>query len=523
MAQKIGTMGESYFNYLCASENVNCNKSEEDMAGWDYILDFPLVHNSPSSDTASGPIECKVQIKSTTKDRRYSQVKLSNLLRFVKTPLPAFFVFFEFDGKKEPQRMFLLHFDNEHIANALSKIRKAEQGIKKKKIHTSSMTINYDDSHMVSPLNGFSLIEKIKSFIPEGIAEYSKKKLEYVESVGFESGSGVLRFTTTEHNALDKMIEAMLGVDNEIKVSDIVITQSRFGIELAQPLSKLEKGVIKLEQTLNFLNVLVRFREEKYSAPIEFHAKAFIPPIPNLPIDKARMRIKTAFFDLMIGMGGKISTYQLTMDNEKYPVDELLKQAKLMQWMCFEKRSLLFDIELENKPESRLEFSITPSESDVHSGGDEWIEEIENLERVIWILDKHKIKSGMRLSINETYKSRKEIFNFYNIYNLKLEDVIFKYSVDGAGYEVDESKKHSTTYAFHLWLGGVLVVTIITLIGVPSKTSDNYYTLSLEEKVIEKELVCYEYDGEFKEHFKSIMEQINHRYSNDGYVVINNK
>ncbi|MBK0094848.1 hypothetical protein IBT49_02595 [Erwinia sp. S63] len=170
MAQKIGTMGESYFKFLCASENINCNKSEEDMAGWDYILDFPLENTPSGSDTAKGPIECKVQIKSTTKERKFSAVKLSNLLRFCKSPLPTFFLFLEFGNKKEPQSLYLVHFDESLIEETLRKVRAAEQGKKKKKLHSSTMRISYDSTYKLAGVTGVELKKSIEEFILDGMS-----------------------------------------------------------------------------------------------------------------------------------------------------------------------------------------------------------------------------------------------------------------------------------------------------------------------------------------------------------------
>ncbi|MFU2166532.1 hypothetical protein [Lelliottia nimipressuralis] len=522
MAQKIGTMGESYFNYMCASENINANKSEEDMAGWDYILDFPLGVGLDNSDTAQGPIECKVQIKSTTKDRRYSAVKLSNLLRFVKSPLPTFFLFIEFDNKKEPQRIFLVHFDNDLIEAALTKIRMAEQGGKKKKLNVASMRVSYNTAHQLNDITGLSLKNSIENAIPEGMGEYSKNKIKFTESVGFESGSGVIRFTTTDEDSLKKMIEATLGIDREIPASDITINESRFGIELASPIHTAKKGTFKFAPSSNALDVIVKFRKEKYSAPLEFNAKAYFPPFPNLPIELIKIRLKASFFDLMIGVGNQASTYQLTFGDEKNYIQNLLSQAKLMKWICNDKCNVLIDVELENDPAISMGLSIKPTKDDVHSDKSDWGGEIENIEKTLWIITKFKIQNALRLSIIEISSARVDVAKFHNIYNVSLNEITLKFSVNSGDYTQDLGKRHSSTYAFPFRLGGITMVTVVTVFGIPQKQTDEEYILVIDERIIEKELVCYNEDKEFIEHINNIVSEINIKNHNNGLIVINN-
>lgn len=522
MIQKVGSMGENYFNYLCGSEGINCNKSSEDMAGWDYILDFPFDNNKSSSDTAKGPIECKVQIKSTTKDRKHSQVKLSNLLRFCKTPLPSFFVFIEFGESKTPQELFLVHFDNELIEKSLACIRNAEQVKKKKSLNNSSMRINYCDTHKIPYVSGEELKKAIEKFIPNGMADYSERKIKFTENVGIDFGLGIMKFKTVGKNSLINIIEASLGYDKEIEIEDVVISEERFGIELATPKHEVDKAFLKISPNENFMDVVLEFRDNKYSSPINFPAKAYFPAIRDLPHELMRMRISTVFFDLMIGVGDKASTYRLTMGKEQHYLYDLYNQAKLFNWLCFEKKELFLDIQIKQNRNISESLTIKPTKNEIHTHADAWKKEMENIEKLKWIASRFGFDKTLKLTINETFANRSKINQFYHIYHIHLTDIKFNFSLIEEYENYDASKKHCTTYLFQMQLGCMLIVTIITLQGISKKIKDNDYQLVIEKRVIEKELICDSDKLAFESYIKEEMNTIRKKYIKEGFLVIGN-
>lgn len=522
MAQNLGSMGEKFFNFLCSSENINCNPSQEDMAGWDYILDFPLAANKKGSDVAAPPIECKIQIKSTTKTRKYSDIKLSNLLRFCKSPLPNFILFIEFDDKKTPQRLYLVHFDDFLIKKSLIAIRKAEQSKIKKKINNSVLRITYDNSHLLPSVDGRALKERIESYIPEGLDKYALDKIKYSNSVGFETGSGVFKFSTKDEESFISLIEASIGIDKEIEISDVTINESRFGIELASPLREIKKAKIKIIPSSNYIDIKVRFRQEKYGFPIEFPAQAYIPTIPDIPQNLFRVRIKTAFFEFIIRLGDRASTYQMIHDEGKHSLESLMSQIKILNWMCFEKRKLFVDFISEIKPELTSSLIITPSTHDTHSKENEWKEAERSIERIIWIATRFKLESHIRLTVNEVFLHNEKAQGFYNVYNMDLSEVSLTYS---GGSEYNEKlcvKLHTITFAYHLYIGGALMVTIVSFQGYPIKNENNEYSIPILERIIEKEMLSLDKDNDFLSHVRDEINLINKKYKENGLIVVKN-
>ncbi len=523
MAQNLGNMGERFFNYLCATEDINCNASDEDMVGWDYILDFPFESNGKGSDDAMPPIECKIQVKATTKKRKYWDIKLSNLLRFCKSPLPSFILFMEFDGSKSPQRLYLVHFGKDLIKESLIAIRKAEQSNGKHKLNSSSKRVTYNESHKLEAIDGATLKRAIESYIPSGLGEYSIEKINYASEVGYETGVGFVKFRTENDDSLLKMIEASIGLEREIEVKDIIISESRFGIDLASPLHEAQIGTLKIMPVANSFDIIVRFKEDRFSSPIEFNAKAFYPPIQDIPQELLRIRVKTAFFDLVLGLGERASTYHLTMDDEKHSLKDLEDQAKLLNWICYDKKKLFVDFILKDNPEIKTSLIITPTIDEEHLGGSEWKEELLNIERAMWIASKFKVESILRLTINELYSKRENILRFYNLYNYFEEDILFNFRSEGDYDDENLKLTHSTTYGFHLKLAGALMVSIVTFQGKANKIKNNEYNLSIDTIIHEKEAVTFEKDSEFIKYLQAEMSSMNKRYSEQGMMVINAK
>lgn len=107
----LGQMGESTFSLWCGQAGLIANGSQVDRTGWDFFVEFPFTGSTDPIRLHDPAIECKIQVKATDKTDRKLPIKLSNLRRLITAPMPAFFVFIEFDGRNVAQRAFLVHVD----------------------------------------------------------------------------------------------------------------------------------------------------------------------------------------------------------------------------------------------------------------------------------------------------------------------------------------------------------------------------------------------------------------------------
>ncbi len=221
----IGNLGESCFAKWCDQVGITSNLPKIDRHGWDFYLEFPSEdHQNISLDMQPAPLECKVQVKSTDKRRKGEQIELSNLFRLIKTPLPAFFCFIEFDGEIEPVSAYLVHIDEIIIEHTLKGLKKADIANERNKINKKKITINFNNSHKLDPLNGISLKKAILSHVKNGLEEYINHKYNLVKSLGFEDGSVDITFETDNVNSLN---DVFLGIKPEAIIKNLRLSRTK--------------------------------------------------------------------------------------------------------------------------------------------------------------------------------------------------------------------------------------------------------------------------------------------------------
>ena len=126
--RNLGEMGERTLGLWASQVGISANKSDPDKTGWDFFLELPLELDASETvtvplDKVARSIQCLVQVKSTDRQPKQRQVKLSNWQKMVMSPLPAFFLVLEFDGKDRCQRAYLVHVGAEHIRRVLKRLR----------------------------------------------------------------------------------------------------------------------------------------------------------------------------------------------------------------------------------------------------------------------------------------------------------------------------------------------------------------------------------------------------------------
>lgn len=329
--RKLGKLGESTFQSLCAAAGITCNKSHlDDETGWDFFIEFPFDFSLPVPiDMQPVPLACLVQLKSTDKRKKTVQIKLSNILRLIKTSTPAFIVVFDFDSKSEPRCANVVHIDRSLIELGLKKIRELEAS-GERRINRHKIAIPLNDDNDVEPVEAKSLLKTIEKCVPRPFEEYPQWKRAIVEKIGFNetTAHGRLIFGPTKHDFMSEFVDVMLGLRPEINVSSFSMTSVRFGIEIEHP--TLQSG--KLTVTPNPVSSC-RVIFKAGDAEISLDGKIFIPGIPNLPEHYRKIKIETEILMLVIGFGDqKIVEFKLNPRSDHPTVlKEIFKFFKIMR------------------------------------------------------------------------------------------------------------------------------------------------------------------------------------------------
>ena len=260
MRENLGDLGEATLSQLIAQVGI-ANKSGTDKAGWDFIFDeYPLfgraaIPDSPL-DKMPSPLKCQIQVKSTDKKFERQQIKLSNCVRYARSGDPVFILVLEFDGKNDCQRAFLIHVGQDYISRILHRLREVPTEAFYK-LHKMTVDFTYSADDMLPALSGEGLKQAILKHVGERPEEYSKTKLAFVESVGYDQPTGKLTVHLPMANGKEVLVDWIIGDTPELEFIGGTIRQDiRFGIpgkteyigrgKLAINFQPVGRGTIKL-------------------------------------------------------------------------------------------------------------------------------------------------------------------------------------------------------------------------------------------------------------------------------------
>lgn len=196
-----------------------CHKVEEDVSGWDYLVELP-----PRS--YDGPADCQpprerafVQVKSIEGPGTTVKIKLSNLRTSAQDPTPWFIVLVKkIDG--EPV-FYIKHFWRDLIERSLKKVREVDVG--GLELNKRTMEIKFENSDIVE-----EDIVKFMQDILSGFQNYNYEKQKIYMDIGYDEGRGVGKVDIVGDR--DEIYRNFLGLGDGLKISGFEFTPARFSI-----------------------------------------------------------------------------------------------------------------------------------------------------------------------------------------------------------------------------------------------------------------------------------------------------
>ena len=250
----VGEMGEGTLAVWASHVGICANKSGSDKTGWDFLLELPPALGASETITlplpkVQQPIQCFVQVKSTDVQPKKRQVKLSNWLRSVHSPVPVFFLVLEFDGEDDCQRAYLVHVGEEYIRRVLRRL--CELGPEHRdELHKRTLQLDYSEDDSLSSPNGKGLLQAIESHIDSlDLDAYVEWKREVVRTAGYEDGRWQLDFVMAppdEASAQELLVDLSLGLISHLDVPRGRVWDTRFGILDSQPAETFKGGRVEI-------------------------------------------------------------------------------------------------------------------------------------------------------------------------------------------------------------------------------------------------------------------------------------
>ena len=221
---------ESHFAVLCDEQNVTRNRSTQDRAGWDYIVDFePEPEPGLPIDRRSGGVSARIQIKSKTGGRPRAEMKLSNALRFCREPSPCFVVLMHRSKDGGPVGYYVREFDRDLMASTLRHAREADRDGQLETNHIR-IVVPFDREHLTEDPVGL-----IREHAMKAGSEYGQRKRRLNDTLGFERAavSGTITFAAKD---VVSLIEHGVGLKPDFEVDHVVLRDQRFEIPARVPI-----------------------------------------------------------------------------------------------------------------------------------------------------------------------------------------------------------------------------------------------------------------------------------------------
>lgn len=356
----VGKLGEEELSKWCTEAGLTANRSlEEDKMGWDHLIEFPYEKSDKPKDKQNSPIECKIQVKSTRRNDRGVNIKLSSLKRLVDYSSPAFILFYEYETTENCNLLnaYLIHFDKQLISRVLKRIRKNEVSNTPKALNKIKLRISYNNKHLLEENSGIALRNLIYNYVPKGMANYQKEKYELVKKVGYENGGYELTFKAKTNELDDYFLERVIGNSNVFEVENAVIMDKRFGLKGIN--IDIQKGSINFKPN-SLGKCQFHFRQSSYSPAVTF--KVNLIKIPHLKYQSNKLLFKSDLFTIAfeeIDSKGQVDAKLYITINHETTLDECIKLMLLTEQN--NNKGLLLDIEFEDsshKLTSSIELNI---------------------------------------------------------------------------------------------------------------------------------------------------------------------
>jgi hypothetical protein len=298
-SDKLGKKGESRFDEICADVGLDCNKSQYDRTGWDFIVEFPfgeIVDNQPSLDIRRAPLSCHVQVKTLWSKNDKITLRLSAAERLAKELKPSFIYVLKVDDALNFSYAYAIHVLNEPLAKILRRLRKEHAaGTTAPNRRTISFSASRD-GFLVRP-TGVAFRDFALSVCGPDLRSYSVRKSEQLERLGFEERPFKIKMKIAA-DGIGDLVDIFLGLKKNASASEIEASVTRFGVALPEPGHSEEDALISIEpSSFDTCNIIVR--RDFFAQPCIFKAEVFLPPLPNLPAEHFKVLIKSEFLSLL--------------------------------------------------------------------------------------------------------------------------------------------------------------------------------------------------------------------------------
>lgn len=508
----LGLMGENIFSFWCAEAGLIPNGSSIDKTAWDFHVEFPMEIPASAPHVHRPAPECKVQVKATDKSDRKLPIKLSNLRRLATAHIPCFFIFIEFDGKPVAQRAFLVHVDNNLTSDILKRLHEIDQREESNRFNHRTMTIHYNESHLLKNTSGQELKAKILEYIGNDYSRYIMDKKEHLDLTGFEDGYANLAFTTTGIDNLNDLIDLSLGLIDTVEISGLKATHKRFGIESKTPFLDFKTAKMQMHPVEAPRKCRMRFREDSLSPGLSFDAELLTSPFNAIaPNENKKFRVKGDFFEFTFSPYIAQANYSFSFgDDVRMEVSKFRNALRALFLLTKPGNNFFAEISIEDYPP--LVFDARPPEVEF-----QFTEALQSLENSTTLLSIFDITEPVLISLEEAHHYSRHIANFHRLFT--SDDLVYRITFNVGEDGFDATQAVACIFFFSVHIGDHTLGALITFIGHPLQKPEGGYEVICEKSILERKISSHKSSPLKSDEIKECITKISEKYESTHTVV----
>lgn len=507
-------MGESQLVSWCAQRGISANKAHPDRTGWDFLVEYPAdADDTVALDKQPAPIQCLVQVKATDGTSGRCNVKLTNWWRLVKTPLPAFFLVFEFDGHDTCQRAYCIHVWERQIKRVLKTLRKLTASGKPDTIHKKTMALTWEKHDMLPTHSVDAFTDAVERAIDGTIEAYTQRKQKLLETVGYEDlghelNLHVLLPNEYRQNPDDLFIDFAVGIIPQLKVVKGQVWDVRFGIRDFVAAATFGEGEVRAD--LKYTEGKVRLRSIETGREVRLPARMFVPAGAGALVTPKNIKVRFVFScgEITIAPGRSFANTLIRLPSHdiEQSMKDLNDTSRLIEFLA----------EVSRRRADRVGFwfkgilighltlhGFTPSSDFL-----EWAK----LVRQTWAIARRaEIEDELVVRISELGAQKQQIDTLQRVLDSDPEGMTLGGHL--AGGAVD-SMPFCMPYAMQVLLGAYRVVFAFVYLGHARVSDDGRLTMPVEQIRVHDTIVEERSDPPGKS-IKAILEELPRRYESE--------
>lgn len=286
-SDELGEAGETAFKNLSSRAKLVCNKSDRDLTGWDFVVEFPMATGVAAALDQRQAAACVVQLKATAGEsgNRVS-ARLSAIERIAKDPRPAVLVVFRLRSDGELLMGYCIHLIGAELGRVLRRLREAEARQAYDVNHTT-ISFDYRKSGIPFKLTPDGLRVALESVCGSDTETYVLEKQRQLAELGYEDG-GIEAEALVWIEGPEHLSRIMLGLA-PFKPEKLRAFDARFGIRIPYqgPLFD-DVDELHIEPPL-VGEATVTIRGKPFAPAAVFACQLYVgPPIPGAEMLVAR-------------------------------------------------------------------------------------------------------------------------------------------------------------------------------------------------------------------------------------------